>query len=258
MSAAPPRSSSPASSVARVALVTRPEPDASALALRLAEMGWGAVLSPALRLARLDRASPGDWRAVDAALFTSPRGAELAAADLACSTDAVAGLDARAAEIPAYAVGDRTAETLRAAGFRQVRSAGRDAAALLALVRRSEPAGARLLLYRGRDMASDVAGALRAAGFPMTERALYAMEPVALSTAAAAAFAADRVDAALFFSARTAEIFAREAPPAGRAAAVCNSERTARALPEGLFSRVGVADEPSLESTLARLTSMFS
>lgn len=95
------------SGIARV-LVTRPADLGQATADRLTALGHEPVLLPLLIPRALDWHAPD--APFDALLFTSPQAPALAGPKLA-----------RYLALPAYAIGDRTADAARAAGFADVR-----------------------------------------------------------------------------------------------------------------------------------------
>ncbi len=117
-----------------------------------------------------------------------------------------------------FAVGEATAARARAEGFADVHSAGGAVGDLVALVsERLRPEAGRLLHVAGSLVAGDLAGELRARGFTVERAVLYEARPVgALTAATVRSLAAGIVDFALFFSPRTAAIFARLADQAGR------------------------------------------
>jgi uroporphyrinogen-III synthase len=168
-------------------LVTRPEPGAAETAARLAARGWRPVLAPALVLAPRPMAP-------------APRAqALLLASRAAARAVPVSGL-------PVLAVGAATAEAARERGFTDVAAAGGDAAALAALAAaRLDPAAGPLLLAVGQGYSQALAAALRARGFRVLRRIVYAArEAPALPPEAAAALRATETPHALFFSPRSA------------------------------------------------------
>jgi uroporphyrinogen-III synthase len=72
---------------------------------------------------------------------------------------------------------------------------------------------------------------------------------------AIAALRAQAVDAALFFSPRSARIFVEQAGdlPLGKVAALCISPATAKALPADRFGEIRTAPKPNQEALLALL-----
>ena len=196
------------------ALVTRPRSEAAELAEALAARGIAAIVEPLLEIHYRGAPAP-DLAGVQAILCTSANGvralARLSQARLA---------NERA--VPLFAVGDSSAARARADGFARVESAGGAVGDLARLVReRLDPTAGRLLHVAGSILAGDLAGMLRADGFAVERAVLYEARPAAgLGAACVRALAAGIVDFALFFSPRTAAIFARLADRAGVAAAI--------------------------------------
>jgi len=180
------------------ALVTRPREEAEKLAAALAARGIRTLIEPLMEVHFRAAASP-DLTGVQAVLCTSANG--------------VRALARASAErrLPLLAVGDATAERAHAEGFTSVASASGDAADLVRLVAaRLDPREGRLLHVCGSAVAGDLAGDLRTRGFAVERSILYEATPIAaLSPAATDAIGSGMVDFALFFSPRTAAIFAR-------------------------------------------------
>ncbi len=187
-------------------MVTRPREEAEALSEVLAARGVGVLIEPMMQI-RFPSVTL-DLDGVQAVLCTSANGAR-----------ALARATAERA-IPILAGGDATAARARAEGFAGVASAGGDAADLVRLAAdRLRPRDGRLLHVCGSVVAGDLVGDLRAHGFEVERSVLYEARPIlALSTAATHALGAGEIDFALFFSPRTAAIFARLAEAAGVAA----------------------------------------
>jgi uroporphyrinogen-III synthase len=119
--------------------------------------------------------------------------------------------------VPLLAVGDATAARARAEGFGSVESAGGDVGDLARLAgARLRPQDGPLLHVAGNVVAGDLVGLLGAQGFTVERRVLYEARAVAaLSPAAVDSLRAGAIAFALFFSPRTAAIFARLAEVAG-------------------------------------------
>ncbi len=188
-------------------LVTRPEPEARAFAAALVARGHEPVLAPMLRLAALS--VPDDLgerlAAAQAVLLTSANGARTLA---------------QATKVRGYrifAVGDATARAARDSGFTDVVSARGDAQALIAVVSKwLQPGDGRLVHAGGAVKAGDVAASLRSAGFAVDDVLLYDMQPVDALPADVVRMVEDgRLDAATFFSPRTAQAFVKVAVQAG-------------------------------------------
>jgi uroporphyrinogen-III synthase len=224
-------------------LITRPEPGAAETAARVAALGWRPVLAPALVLA--------------------PRAASLPAAQAVVVTSPAAprALPAALHPLPLFATGPASAESARAAGFARVQGAEGEAVSLAALVARSlDPAAGPLLLAIGEGYGLDLAAALRARGFAVHRRVVYAArEAAALPDEAARALRAGRVGAALFFSPRSARAAMRLIEQAGlrgrsgAIAALALSPRIASILSAWAWATIAVAEAPHQDDLLARL-----
>lgn len=227
-------------------LITRPAAEADALSAVLVESGWQPLRWPLLDIVPRRTAVACDG--VQAVLLTS------ANAPRACPAASVSPLPPHC-----LCVGEATASAARDAGFRGVTAADGDAAALVAAVRgRCDPADGPLLFLRGEQVAGDLAGALRDAGFVVREAIVYAAEPTAAAPPAiAAALSAGQVAAALFFSPRSSAVFAGLAEPFrhGLAAtrAVAISPRAAAPLTGLGFATVEIAEAPRLSAMLDAL-----
>jgi|SRR5580704_6308640 uroporphyrinogen-III synthase len=235
------------------ALVTRPRAEAAALAEALMARGIEAIIEPLLDIHYRDGPAP-DLAGVQAVLCTSANGVR-----------ALARLSGERA-VPLFAVGEASAARARQEGFAQVASAGGNVADLSWLAReRLHPEQGRLLHVAGSDVAGDLAGELRRAGFAVERAVLYEARPAAgLSGATARAFASGLIDFALFFSPRTAAIFVRLAEPAGIAPALRNVaalsiSAAADASLAGLdFRARHVAETPDQRGLLAALDAILT
>ena len=189
------------------ALITRPRADATSLADQLARRGFEPVIEPMIEIVPRGDALPS-LDAVQAVLCTSANGVR-----------ALAAASPRR-DLALLAVGDASARAAREAGFARVDSAGGDVAALARLAcERLRPEAGRLLHIAGSDIAGDLAVALGRRGFLVERAVLYdARAATALSRATARLIADGAIGLALFFSPRTAAIFARLASAAGVAA----------------------------------------
>lgn len=215
-------------------LITRPGTAAARLAEALAAEGWRPLLWPMHEI--VDEGPPPDLSGCQAALFTSANALRRATAGPGAP--------------PAFCVGAATAAAARRAGFAEVRSAEGDAAALARLAARAlDPAAGALAFLRGRDLAADLAGALRAKGFAVREQVVYAAaEAGPPPPHVEAALRDGSLGAACFYSPRAAARFAALAGPwrasLGGAAAAAISSAAAAPLAEAGFGRVIVAERP--------------
>lgn len=223
-------------------MVTRPEPGASETARRLRALHHHPVVAPLLRIRPLALAPFGD---VGAVLITSG--------------NAVPFLPASLRGTPLLAVGHATADRARSVGFTRVASADGDAAALAELTRRACPPGAALLFATARGQGAPLTAALRAHGFVVRRRAVYAARPAGrMPPAAARALRDGSLAAALFLSAETARAFVRLLPPALHPAlaavdALAIGQPAADALCVLPWRRVRVSAKPTQDSLLALL-----
>lgn len=180
-------------------LLTRPIEEAQASATRLEGMGHRVTLAPMLEVV-VDRQVSIDPAGIAAIAVTSPR----AVRALALRDDF-----AQLSALPLLAVGDRTAQLAREAGFEHVESAAGDVAALAILVGdQVDPAQGAVLYACGRDRHGDLEGRLAAAGFDAQLREVYRAEAIhVLNEAAHKGLMDGQIDAVLIYSARTAAAF---------------------------------------------------
>jgi uroporphyrinogen-III synthase len=163
-------------------LVTRPEPDAQHTAAALRACGHETIVASLLSIEVAFDADlgPGPWSAV---LITS-----------ANAVHAVSG-HARFGELqaaPVFAVGRRSADAARTAGFADVTSADGGVTDLARLVRARVAASARVLYLAGEERSGDLAGDL--AEFETRTVAIYrAVGAVALPPTAHEALMAGRL-----------------------------------------------------------------
>jgi len=144
--------------------VTRAQPQAAATAERLVQMGHEPVVQPLIET-RIVPVASDTLAGAGALAFTSQT-----AIDAALSQGLVLAL----ADLPAFAVGDATADAARRAGFKQVQSAGGTVTDLAALILASlRPWGGDLVHLSARQPAGDLAGLLERGGRPARRVTLY-------------------------------------------------------------------------------------
>lgn len=209
-------------------------------------MGLVPVVAPVLTIESLatELPDPGGLRAI-----------------LATSGNAIAAIPPRWRGLPLLAVGDATARRARAAGFATVESADGDADALASLVAsRLSPSGPPLLLASGAGQGEALAEALRAQGFDVIRREVYAARPVdGLPEAARRALDGLCLRAAMFFSAETARVFASLIGTAARAQRAEGVEALAIGPPAGValsglpWRTIRIAARPTQDEMLALL-----
>jgi len=224
-------------------LITRPREDGDAIAVRLTALGHQPLAAPLLE-PRWFAGAPLDFAGIAAILATSANGVRAL----------VRRTERR--DVPLFAVGPQTAQEARDAGFARVENANGDAAALAAAVPRWLTANAGALLHVcGVQSAGNLASALAARGYAVRREILYAVDAVPLTPEAREALRAGTVDAALFFSPRSARLFLEQAAdlPLHRLAALCISPATAAVLPPGRFAAARTAGAPNQDALLALL-----
>jgi len=224
-------------------LVTRPVEDGAEIAARLDEMGHVALLAPLLRT-HFEVGPEPDFAGVQAILITSANG--------------VRALIRRTArrDIPIFAVGPQTTKEAQAAGFTTIRNADGDARLLAqATAQWTTPDKGALLHVCGAEAPGTLAALLESAGFTVRRAVLYRVDAAAsLPEDTRQALATGQVDAALFFSPRSARIFCDLAQglPLQTLTALCISPVTAQALTRP-FQAVRIADKPNQQALLALL-----
>ena len=222
-------------------LITRPIEDAAATAAQVAACGYRPVIAPFLEVRTRPALMPAKIQAI-----------------LLTSRNAVPALPP--CDLPVLAVGDATAAAARAAGFARVRSAGRDAEALVALAcAELDPHAGALLLACGARQALAPAASLRQAGFAVLRRVAYEAVPVTIFPAEAADALRNQIlHAALFMSADTAAAFVRCLPQRLETGlktviALAIGKRAADTLSHLPWRGVRTACAPTLDDVLALL-----
>ena len=192
-------------------LVTRPHPDDDATASALRARGFEVLQAPMLRFEPVPFQDDADAR-YGAVIVTSANALRAIAPHLDAS---------RLLKLPLFAVGEHTASAARDAGFVEVISASSDASALRDLVlagvkaRRLKKASP-LLYLAGADLARDLAGELGEKGFTVVTHTTYRMMPAAsLPREVCDALVANRIEAVLHYSRRSARAFLDAARSAG-------------------------------------------
>jgi uroporphyrinogen-III synthase len=211
------------------ALVTRPRHEGAALAALLAKRGIDTIIEPLIEITKRATALP-TLAEVQAILCTSANGVRVLASE------------SSERGVPIFAVGDATARAAHETGFREVESAGGDVGDLARLVcRHLRPEDGKLLHIAGSEVAGDLAATLGIHGFTLERLVLYDACAATSLTPAAARLIEDRqIELALFFSPRTAAIFARLVEAAGVA--------------DGLAMTTALSISPAADAALATLT----
>ncbi len=228
-------------------LVTRPEPDADETAGRLIALGLEPSVFPLMRMQTTEARLP------------APEGLS---GLIVTSANALRALHRRDALGPyfglrVFAVGERTAAVAKGLGFADIVSANGDAGDLIGLVADHAEAGS-YFYPSAEETAHELPKTLAASGHEIIAAEIYRMVPqTRLSDEIAGQLAAGGFAAALFYSRRTAHIFARLTEPVltperRRALTpICLSENVAAPLVEHGFPRIVLADFPSEEAMMA-------
>lgn len=234
-------------------LVTRPEPDASETAARLAALDIEAVIAPVLVQETLATSLP------------DPRGF---AAIAVTSANALRALSERQVlekylGLKLYAVGDRTAAFAKASGFQDVVSAGGSLTDLAEILAHQKLPGP-VFYPCAREPSGDLARSLAPYGVMVIATQIYAMNPVAaLPEAVLTGLESGDIAAALFYSRRSAVSFATlcadrlSRKTKTRLGMLCLAEAIAEPLVDAHFVRIGLADQAS-ENAMMRLALSFA
>jgi uroporphyrinogen-III synthase len=220
-------------------VLTRPLADAERTAAALRGRGHDVLVAPLLRVEALAADIGASWAGV---IITS--------ANAAATITAHPARDALLA-LPLFAVGRRSADAARAAGFVNVTSAGGDVGDLVRLIvaRRADAAGP-LLYLAGEDRAADLIGELTARGIAAEMSIVYRAASAPFPAELIAALKSGEIDAVLHFSTRSAGQYLDGANKAGLLAQaltprhVCMSGQIAELLAAAGAKRVAVAARP--------------
>ena len=183
---------------APILLITRPASDGERLAKAVAAqcpVPFDTIYSPVIRIV-------DEPIVVDA----PPAGLVLTSANGALA----AGRLPELAGLPAWCVGDHTADVARQHGLKAI-SAGRDADALVRLVLAQRPFGPLLHLH-GAHVRGNVAARIIAGGIPCQSAIAYRQEAQVLSDSAVSAVNGDRPVILPVYSPRTGRIIAQQGP----------------------------------------------
>ena len=231
-------------------LVTRPEADAERTATALRACGHTVVVAPLLRIEPVE----------DAEIAAGPFAAIVVTSANAAPAIARHRRFTELRALPVFAVGGRSAQAMRAAGFTDVTSADGDVGDLARLVAQRVNGGALLLYLAGADRAGDLAGRLSGQGFVVRTVVIYrAIAAAVLPSAVTDALAG--VDGVLHFSRRSAEAYVRTARAVRNAGAsddalrkpthFCISANAAEALVAAGAADIRIAAEPTESALMA-------
>lgn len=162
---------------------------------------------------------------------------------------------APSAKMPAFCVGDKTAEKARSAGWEAV-SADGDADDLVKTIIRENPAG-KLLHLRGEHSRGDIAKRLSQAGIETDERVVYQQIERPLSEQAIGALSGENPVILPLFSPRTARLFAKLGPFQAPLRAVAMSEAVAQEMQKVDMTQLIVVAKPTAASMLSGSLSLI-
>src|ERR1700688_792359 len=232
-------------------VVTRPQADSERSAAALRARGHTVLVAPLLRVEPVAADLSGGWGAV---IITSANAPGAIASNLACKA---------LLKLPLFAVGRRSADAARQAGFSDVTAPAGDVADLVRLIAaRRADAAAPLLYLAGEDRAADLVAELVARGIIAEMAVVYRAVTAPFPAELTAALKAGEVDAVLHYSRRSADNYlagARQAGITGLALAVrhlCLSAQIAAPLTAAGASRIAVAKRPD-EAALTDLLEQF-
>jgi uroporphyrinogen-III synthase len=230
-------------------LVTRPAPDAQALAEKLAALGHEPVVSPLSTVEFLD---PGPLPLAGAQALIATSGNALRALQ-------GAGQLEHARTLPLFAAGAASARMARAAGFAGVHEGGGTAQSLAPVIAAAcRPNAGPLVHLAGEGLAWDLKGALEREGFAVVQPVLYRARPAERFGAAAVdALNEGTLHGVILMSPAAARTYAGLIHAQGleQAAAkltlYCLSPNVAAGLGALQAGRIAVAARPSQDDLLA-------
>jgi len=230
-------------------VVTRPQADGERTAAAMRAHGHDVLLAPLMKVEPIDIDLSGTWGAVVVTSANAP--------------GAIAANPARAALVglPVYAVGKRSAQAARAAGFTDVTSADGDVRDLVRLIAgRHGDAAAPLLYLAGENRAADLIGELAAHRIKAEMRAVYRAVTAPFPPALVAALEAGDVEGVLHFSRRSADNFVAGARAAGIEPSAlgvrhyCLSQQVAEPLAAAGAGHIAVSPQPDEAGLIELLT----
>jgi uroporphyrinogen-III synthase len=228
-------------------VVTRPEADAERTASALRTHAHEVMVAPLMRVEPIAADLTGTWGAVVITSANAPA--------------AIAGNAARDTliKLPLFAVGERSAEAAKAAGFVEVTAAGGDVSDLVRVVAEHHADRAAPLLYlAGEDRAADLIGELAVHGIKAELRVVYRAVTAPFPPDLIEALKAREIDAVLHYSRRSAENYLAGAKAAGivaealRVRHVCLAPQVATPLAAAGATSIAIAPHPD-EAALIEL-----
>jgi uroporphyrinogen-III synthase len=229
-------------------VVTRPQADGERTAATLRARGHHVLLAPLMQVEPIAADMRSGWGGV---IITSANAASAIAGNPALKV---------LCELPLFAVGQRSADAARRAGFANVISAGGDVRDLVRLIaeRRADAAGP-LLYLAGEDRAADLVSELIMHGIAAEMVVVYRAATAPFPPELTAVLKAAEVDAVLHFSRRSAENYIAGAEQAGvakearEARHICLSAQIAVPLAEAGARRIAIAPRPDEAALIGSL-----
>lgn len=238
----------------RRVLVTRPEPGAACTAEKLSQAGFEPIVLPLTETVALPVAVNELFRQGTESLLEVPAASAVAVTSVSALRHAPDELIAAIAHLPCHAVGHRTAEAARAAGFVSVRQGPGDAERLAAPMA-AELAGKTVAYLCGRVRFPGFEQGLAGAGIKVVPIPTYdTISPAHRSGMVKVLLGGLPLDTVLVYSARAAEVLATivERPELAHlfdgARFLCLSARIAAALGPVGGENVLISREPNEEA----------
>ncbi|MEN8237456.1 MAG: uroporphyrinogen-III synthase [Pseudomonadota bacterium] len=227
-------------------LITRPEPEASELAATLNQLGHHTLVDPMLHIEFLVP-DPVNFSVAQAIMFTSANGIRGAKA-LTIPTS-----------LPTYVVGSATAQA--AQHFKNIYVSNGGALELCQhIVKDLNPAKGPLIHFSGRHTAIDIQHTLQTKGFCVEKYIVYEAKPARqFAPETLQALAGRTIQSVLFFSPRSAAIFAKlliynkQTIICRSMTAICFSQNVAGALQGTTWKELRVTQRPQMECLLSLL-----
>jgi uroporphyrinogen-III synthase len=230
--------------------VTRPHDDSERTATALRARGHEVLVAPLMQVEPVNADIRPSWAAVIVTSANAPA--------------AIAGHPARAAliKLPVFAVGRRSADACRLAGFFDVIVAGGNVRDLIRLIveRRADATGP-LLYLAGEDRAADLIAELTMHGIAAEMAVVYRAAIAPFPPALVVALTVGEIDAVLHFSRRSAENYLAGAGAAGIAKQAlaarhfCLSAQIAEPLKAAGAANVAITARPDEASLIALVES---
>lgn len=228
-------------------LLTRPESDAQRTAAALRAQGHDVLAAPFIRIEPIanETIGAGPWAAI---LITSANAAHAIAAH---------GGVTQLRALPVFAVGQRSAQAMTAAGFADVTSADGNVGDLARRVAERMKPAEPLLYLAGEERSGDLAGDLGAHGFAVETAVLYRAIAVTGLPRTAADALSSGIDGVLHFSRRSAKAYVNAARDAGALASAlkpthfCLSSQVAEPLAQAGATDIRVPQHPTEAALIA-------